>query len=222
MLLGIDFDNTLVCYDQLFHRLAVEGLHIDAAEVAVSKTAVRDAMRAVGAEDDWTRIQGIAYGPRILEARPFPGALDFLRAACTLGWDLAVVSHKTLHPIAGPRFNLHDAATHWLRAHGFLHEPSTGLSPERVYFEPSKGRKYERIAGLGCDLFIDDLPEFLADPAFPSRTVRVLFDPTGDQPLPIGVHRLDHWDRAVDRVGELAAALVSVAGASGRVVRRSA
>ena len=39
--IGIDFDNTIVCYHKLFHRLAVERSLIPVS-VAVSKCAVRD------------------------------------------------------------------------------------------------------------------------------------------------------------------------------------
>ena len=39
--------------------------------------------------------------------------------------------------------------------------------------------KLERIGSLGCDVFVDDLPEFLAEPGFPTHPRKVLFDPAG-------------------------------------------
>ena len=71
MLVGLDFDNTIVCYDRLFHRLARErGLIPDT--VPQTKCAVRDYLRSIDRENDWTEMQGVGYGPRIADAEPFP------------------------------------------------------------------------------------------------------------------------------------------------------
>src|SRR5881392_3621645 len=72
MLVGLDFDNTIVCYDRLFHRLATERGLLPHG-VAENKGAVRDYLRSIGREDDWTEMQGVGYGPRISDAEPFPG-----------------------------------------------------------------------------------------------------------------------------------------------------
>src|SRR5262245_43078397 len=45
MLIGVDFDNTIVSYDALFHRIATERDLIP-ADLPVNKTAVRDHLRA--------------------------------------------------------------------------------------------------------------------------------------------------------------------------------
>ena len=58
MLIGLDFDNTIVCYDRLFHRLAVERELIPPA-LTLSKQAVRDFLDRVGGTV-WTELQGIA------------------------------------------------------------------------------------------------------------------------------------------------------------------
>ena len=49
MIVGVDFDNTIVAYDALFHRVASERGLIPAT-VAATKIAVRDALRASGQE----------------------------------------------------------------------------------------------------------------------------------------------------------------------------
>ena len=43
----------------------------------------------------------------------------------------------------------------------------------------SKEEKIARVANIGCDYFIDDLPEILLMPGFPKKTKRILFDPDG-------------------------------------------
>jgi hypothetical protein len=176
MLVGLDFDNTIVCYDRLFHTLARErGLLPDG--IPATKGAVRDHLRAIGKEPVWTEMQGVGYGPRISDAEPFPGVKDFLARARNAGVKVAIVSHKTKHPYLGPPYDLHAAAHTFLTAHGFLETGDTGLSPDRVYLELTKQAKLDRIGALGCDVFVDDLPEFLGEHGFPGRPRKVLFDP---------------------------------------------
>src|SRR5207249_10636646 len=97
MRLGIDFDNTIVCYDQVFHQVAHEQ-NLIPADLPVSKQAVRDYLRAAGKEDRWTEMQGYVYGPRLTDAQAFPGVLDFIETQVKSGIELFVISHKTKHP----------------------------------------------------------------------------------------------------------------------------
>jgi hypothetical protein len=69
MLIGIDFDNTIVRYDRLFHHVALEKGLIPAS-VPASKGDVRDYLRSIGGEQDWIELQGIVYGVRMHEADP--------------------------------------------------------------------------------------------------------------------------------------------------------
>ena len=77
MLIGLDFDNTIVCYDRLFHRLAVER-GLVTRYLPPSKQTVRDFLRVPGREDEWTELQGIPHCPRIPAAEPFPRVKEFL------------------------------------------------------------------------------------------------------------------------------------------------
>ncbi len=122
-------------------------------------------------------MQGVGYGPRISDAEPFPGVKDFLRACRAAGVEVTIVSHKTKHPYLGPAYDLHAAAHAFLTAHGFYDTSDTGLSPDRVNLELTKQAKLDRIGALGCDVFVDDLPEFLGEPSFPAKPRKVLFDP---------------------------------------------
>lgn len=199
MRIGVDFDNTLVCYDRLFHELALE-LALIPATLPADKESVRDYLRATGREERWTELQGLAYGLRISEAVPFPGAQAYLRRCRELGIPVCVVSHKTRLPVRGPQVDLQQAARGWLAAHGF-HEPEgVGLPVDQVFFEETKAGKLERIAAQRCTHFIDDLPEFLQAPDFPQGVQRILFDPlsrhAGKGPLTC----LSSWDLLRERL----------------------
>jgi len=174
--IGIDLDNTLVSYDKLFYQLALEQGLIK-PDLAVNKTEVRDFLRRADREPAWTALQGLAYGSRIREAEVFAGALDFLREGRRRNWQMHIVSHKTRSPIVGEPVDLHESARGWLDANA-IHD-GIGLPRGHVWFEVTKADKIERIRRLGCDVFIDDLPELLLDPQFPSATRRILFAPQG-------------------------------------------
>jgi len=192
MRIGVDFDNTIVCYDSLFHRLAVEQELIP-PEVAPRKGEVRDYLRRIGREEAWTELQGHVYGDRLDEAEPYPGALEFFAACRAADRPALIISHKTRTPFLGPAHDLHAAAYRWLEGRGFFRPAGIGLLRESVFFELTKQAKLDRIGGMGCDLFIDDLPEFLAEPAFPPGVTRLLFDPSGHHDPPAGVLRMSSW-----------------------------
>jgi hypothetical protein len=175
MHIGVDFDNTIVCYDALFHKVAREQGLIP-AEVPVNKSDVRNHLRRVGKEDAWTEMQGVVYGSRLVEASPYPGVIDFFQACRTAGIRVSIISHKTKHPFLGERHDLHAAAQGWLEQQGFFDPARIGLPRENAFFELTKQAKLERIARCGCTHFIDDLPEFLAEAGFSPGALRVLFD----------------------------------------------
>jgi len=192
MLIGVDFDNTIVSYDALFHRIANERGLIP-ADLPVSKTAVRDHLRAAGREDLWTEMQGEVYGARMAEAAPFPGVLEFFRRCRERGIPVIIVSHKTRHPVRGAHHDLHAAARAWLTAHGFFAAGGAGLRDDTVFFELTKGEKIARIRSAGCTHFIDDLPELLIGTGFPAGTARFLFDPLAVHAAVPGIRRVRSW-----------------------------
>lgn len=202
-MIGIDFDNTIVCYDKVFARAAVD-LGLVLPEVATSKTAIRDHLRAAGQEDRWTELQGTIYGPRMPDATPFPGIIEFFEACRAAEVPVAIISHRTRFPFLGERYDLHAAARDWLFRQGFHAADRLGLPEDRVFFEETKAAKLAMIAALGCTHFIDDLPELLTHPLFPKNVRRILFDPHREHPVMPGIERISSWHAAPSLVHLLA------------------
>jgi len=178
MRIGIDFDNTIACYDGVFHAAALARGLIP-SDLARDKNSVRDHLNASGRKDDFTELQGYVYGARMDMVSPYPGFAEFVVLAQGAGHTLFVVSHKTRHPLRGPQHDMHAAARGFLVAHGLMGDGATSIDPARVYFELTKEEKVVRAAQLGCDMFIDDLPEILGLPGFPEGMRKILFDPDG-------------------------------------------
>ena len=176
MRIGIDFDNTIACYDGMFHQAALERGLIP-PDLARDKNSVRDHLNGSGRKDDFTELQGYVYGARMELVSPYPGFAEFIGAARKTGHDLFVVSHKTQHPILGPKHDMHAAARSFLAGRGLTGAQSHQIDPENVFFELTKGEKVARAHDLACDVFIDDLPEILGLSGFPPHTRKILFDP---------------------------------------------
>ena len=174
MRIGVDFDNTIVDYDAVFHRVGCERALIPAS-LPASKVSVRQYLRECGKEEVWTELQGHVYGARMQEVVAYPGAIDFFRWAKSRRIETAIVSHKTRYPFLGVRHDLHQAARGWVENY-LMADPDPLVSPGNVYFELTKQDKIQRIAQLDPDCFIDDLPEILLAEEFPVRTARILFD----------------------------------------------
>src|SRR5262245_39826935 len=127
MIVGIDLDNTIVCYDQHFHSEAVaRGLISE--HVSSCKDAIRDHLRNNGRESLWTELQGYVYGLGMRTAQPFPGIIEFLGKCHVHGIKTHIISHRTRVPYSGESYDLHVAASEWLEAQGFFESSRTGLS----------------------------------------------------------------------------------------------
>ncbi len=192
MRIGIDFDNTIVSYDALFHKVALERTLIP-PDLAPTKLSVRNHLRQTGKEDIWTELQGYVYGARMNDAAAYPGAIDFLAWARTEDAHLAIVSHKTRHPFLGHRYDLHHAAHGWVTRF-LIDRPLPLIRGEDVYFELTKEEKLARISELDLDFFIDDLPEILLAAGFPALTARILFDPDRIHPADSRLAAFQSWN----------------------------
>ena len=175
MLIGIDFDNTIVCYDQLFYE-AARAKRLIPAEVTVSKDEVRGYLRRHNREKDWMELQGIVYGPRSQDATPFPGVLDFLDSCKQRCIAVRIISHKTEYArYDKTRTNLREAALDWMVRHRFFQAAGLGLSRHSIIFGATRQAKIEHIRQSGCTHFIDDLEEVFLEDTFPGNVEKIIF-----------------------------------------------
>lgn len=177
MLIGFDFDHTIACYDQAIARLADEFFDLP-ANVPRTKIGLRSYLRQHYRETEWTSFQGALYGPGMRYAEPFEGAIETMTNLKSLAHEMVIVSHRTLKPYAGPPHDLHRAAREWIETRLSQH----GLfADDQIYFLETRDAKVAKITQLGCDVFLDDLPEVLDAPKFPIETLGILFNPMNDE-----------------------------------------
>jgi hypothetical protein len=177
-IIGIDFDNTIVSYDELMHKVAVEQGWID-IHLEKDKKIIRDSIRlSIDGEVKWQRLQATVYGPRIGEAKLIDGVTQFFETCKKKSIQTYIISHKTLYSNLGEsQINLREAALGWMKQHHFLNENGLGLNREQIFFESHRNEKALRAAELQCTHFIDDLEETFLEPQFPEQTQKILFSP---------------------------------------------
>lgn len=193
MRIGLDFDNTIVSYDKIFYKVALERQLIPST-IPVNKLSVRDYLRQIGNEDAWTEIQGHVYGSRMLEAQPYPDLIKTLEKLSLDGHELFIVSHKTKHPFLGPKYDLHLAASEWILKN-LQNDILSLVNSNNIFFELTKKEKIARIRTLNCHVFVDDLPEIFSDNDFPHQVKPILFDPEKSHPPELrgALNSISYW-----------------------------
>lgn len=175
MVLGLDLDNTIICYDGLFHALALE-LGAIPPDLPPDKNSVRGYLWERGRNDLWTEMQGEIYGPQLHRASPFEGVEECLLAAARHNAEVYIVSHKTRRAAANSSIDLRACAQQWLEENHFWGDNAEFGVKEAFFCDPRE-EKIAKLAELGCEVFVDDLPEVFEEPGFPGSTEKILFDP---------------------------------------------
>lgn len=191
--IGIDFDNTIICYDKVFAAAARErGLVPEGWEGL--KTDVRDFLRSrPGGELAWQGLQGFVYGKGIGGAEIYPGVREFLASCRKASASVYIVSHKTRFGHQDPdRVDLREAARGWLKAAGLIDTADAAVAADNVYFEDTMAAKVERLASLELDIFIDDLVDVFEQPHFPKATRSILFTQSRP-PHPVHCEPIATW-----------------------------
>ena len=94
MLIGLDFDNTIACYNDVFTSEAkIKGLVNQ--EWEGSKQDLKLLLDTLeDGQTVWQTMQGQVYGPSMQKATIFPGVVRFLLRCKLEGHTVYIVSHK--------------------------------------------------------------------------------------------------------------------------------
>ena len=151
MRIGFDFDNTLVCYEDVF-ALESKNLGLMPVNWKGSKQELKDELlRRSGGERLWQTLQGRVYGFGMEKAVLFPGVAPFLMRSRYRGDEMFIVSHKTEYGhFDSTKTPLREVALTWMESRGFFEKSRFGLTKENVFFEETLGLYVKKI---GCQYF---------------------------------------------------------------------
>ncbi|SVA70966.1 uncharacterized protein METZ01_LOCUS123820, partial [marine metagenome] len=143
--IGLDFDNTLVCYDAVFASESKK-LGFMPLNWRGSKQDLKDELqRRADGERLWQTLQGRVYGFGMEKAVLFPGVTPFLMRGRYRGDEIFIVSHKTEYGhFDSTKTPLREVSLAWMESKGFFEKSRFGLSKENVFFEQTRSQKVER------------------------------------------------------------------------------
>ena len=76
------------------------------------------------------------------------------------GHKIFIVSHKTIYPISGQKYNLREAALK-VAYETKIYGENKPINRKNIYFESTKEEKIKRIEQLNIEIYIDDLLEIV-------------------------------------------------------------
>ena len=174
--IGLDFDNTIACYEFVFPKVAKKLGWVNNNWLGTKKE-LKDWLRnQPGGELQWQKLQGLVYGKYMSQAVLFPGVANFFLRCKRMNIQLYIVSHKTEYGhFDEDKIPLREAALQWMKSKGFFNERKFSISSNVVIFCNTRKEKAEQISKLKLDAFVDDLEEMYSEPGFPGDIKKILF-----------------------------------------------
>ena len=175
MLIGLDFDNTIACYNDVFSSEAkIKGLvnkewEGSKQDLKLLLDTLEDGQTA------WQTMQGKVYGASMQKATLFPGIARFLLRCKLEGHTVFIVSHKTKYGhFDKTKTLLREASLKWMDSQGFFKDTLYGINRKNIFFANTQSEKVLKIKSLNLDVFVDDLEEIFLHHDFP-EIKKILF-----------------------------------------------
>jgi len=173
--IGLDFDNTLACYDEVFAKRAKVLGYLPGDWLGGKQSVKSELLKMPQGERNWQRLQGQVYGPTMDSAVLFSGVTSFLIRAKQKGYRIFIVSHKTKFGHQDEtKTPLREKALQWMARKGFFDASVFGILPTDVHFCDSREEKAVKIKDLEVDIFVDDLECVFEEKEFPAAR-KILF-----------------------------------------------
>jgi len=202
MLIGLDFDNTIACYNDVFTSEAkIKGLVNK--EWEGSKQDLKLLLDTLeDGKKTWQKMQGQVYGPSMQKATLFPGVARFLLRCKLNGHIVFIVSHKTKYGhYDKTKTLLREASLKWMDSQGFFKEDLFGINRTNIFFANTQSEKVLKIKSLNLDVFIDDLEEVFQHQDFP-KIKKIHFNSSSS--IQSGVEFYNNWtDIEKASIGEM-------------------
>ena len=173
MIIGIDFDNTIINYTKSFIDLSRKKKLVPERNNK-NKISIRNYLRRKNIEYEWTILQCEVYGKNIMRAEIYFGVLEALTYLSKKNIKIKIISHKTQYPYIGEKINLRSSAMKWIKKN-LISNSNIKINQKDVFFEDTIENKIIKIKEEKCDIYIDDLPEILN--LLPSKINKILFSP---------------------------------------------
>lgn len=189
MIIGIDLDNTIAIYNDAVKKLP-DGKQFSTKD-DYSKYLIKK-----GENELWTELQGSLYGPLMQHAKMaenFDFALQYF-AQCN--YKIKIISHRTIYPYKGKKYNLHKYAQKWINSNLITHFENYDLEFQ-IYLCKTKEDKISKIRETKCNYFIDDLISIYEDMNYPKKDTKFILYNTMEKE---NTKNLNNWKNIKDYI----------------------
>jgi hypothetical protein len=172
MIVGFDFDNTIIDYTDLFKKI-VRKKKLVPENLKNDKISIRNYLINRNLEHEWTILQGEVYGKNIMEAEMYHGVKEAFKYLSDNGAVIKIISHKTQFPYLGEKIDLRLSALKWIEKKILNEKLIINFNKADIFFENTIEDKVKKIKELSCDIYIDDLVDILI--MLPNEIEKILF-----------------------------------------------
>ena len=171
MIIGIDLDNTIAMYNNAIKKLP-NGSMFESKE-DYSKNLINN-----GKNELWTELQGSLYGPLMQHAQIAENFDYAIKYFSEKKYQIKIVSHRTIYPYKGEKYNLHNYAQEWIN-NKLIQIFKENQIKYDIYLCQTKEEKIQKIIEQKCNFFVDDLISIYEDKNFPKEDTKfILYNST--------------------------------------------
>ena len=201
MRIGVDFDNTIASYDNLFIEVASKKGFLPKGWKG-NKTRIRNFLLSLSnGKKVWMEIQGLVYGKYMRRAQLMPNVLNFFKLCKERKYTLYIISHKTeFGHFDSEKISLRKEALKWMKSKKFFDQDFVGFNKNNIFFANTRKQKVKIISRLKCDWFIDDLHEVFTEKKFPKNTKKILFGKIDNKYISNNIANFSNWSDISDSI----------------------
>ena len=188
--IGIDLDNTIISYDELFFKHALKEKLIP-KNFSKKREKIRNYIKRKISVLKWKKLQSLVYSKYLNEAKVQKGFIEFIKLISNRDFEYCIISHKTKYPYIGKKINLHKISKEWINKNINIKINKKKSIIKKIYFETTEAKKIQRIIKEKCNYFIDDLPSILNK--LPSRINKILLDPKNTNNINLKYLKINKW-----------------------------
>ena len=142
MRIGIDFDNTIAIYDNIFLNF-LKKFNIESELFSNPKDQLKKHLfKDPNGIKKWNKIQGQVYGKDVRKAKIALGFFNFIKLANHFKYEIFIISHKTkFGHFDKSKVNLRDMAILWMDRNSFFDLDALSIKKNNIFFCSSRKEK---------------------------------------------------------------------------------
>ena len=171
MNIGIDLDNTIINYDNIFEKAAKNKNLVDENWCGRKENIKKEILKQKNGTLIWQFIQGEVYGDLIKNANLNTGVYQFILRALVNDCKIYIISHKTKYAQHSKKILLRDKSTKYLINKNIIGK----INIKNIFYENSRRDKINRINKKNLSWYIDDLSVILKDKRLENKSKKILY-----------------------------------------------